>query len=607
MKNLRKWSALFLVLAMLLSACQTATLDKEAATESSAVTEAGATETASTDTATEGAEAPADGTYAGEARGKYGLMKVDVTVKDGAMTDIAITQSEESGFTAPVVTELIAKMIATNSADVDSVSGATLTSIGLRGAVTNALETANITLVAHESAATEQVFEDVTTDIVVVGAGGAGLSSAIEATQNGAKVIVVEKNGFMGGNTNYATGGMNAAGTPHQEAAGIEDSPELYYEDTMKGGKDLNDPALLKVLTEESAPALAWLETIGANLAEVGRSGGQSVNRIHKGPEGMPVGTHLMDVFAKNVETLGIDVRLYTKAVEILHDGNKVTGIKVETHDGQTYQINAKAVILASGGFGANPELVEKYNPALKGFGTTNQPNATGDALGLVEPLNVALTDIEQIQTHPTVVPIVNEMITEGMRGDGAILVNRAGERFTDELLTRDVVSKAILEQEGGTAFLVIDKTVFETASTFAKYMEQGYLKEGPKIADIASIIGCDAATLEKTITTYNEAVKAGSDSAFGRTSLDVALTEEPFYTVEVAPAIHHTMGGVKIDTTAEVINMDGQPVEGLYAAGEVTGGVHGGNRIGGNAVTDIVVFGRIAGKSAAEFVKSAQ
>ena len=379
----------------------------------------------------------------------------------------------------------------------------------------------------------------------------------------------------------------------------------LYIAVIDKGGKDLNDPELLTVLTEQSAPALEWLESIGAGLSEIGRSGGQSVDRIHKGPEGMPVGTHLMEVFTENVNELGIDVRLYTKAVELLHEGNQVTGVKVEYKDGQSYEIRSKAVVLATGGFGANPGLVETYNEELRGFGTTNSPGATGDALTLVEPLDVGLTDIEQIQTHPTVVPNVNETITEGVRGDGAILINRAGERFTDELLTRDVVSQAILAQEGGTAFLVLDSTVFGAASTYQDYLDQGYLKEGATLADIAEIIGCDPAALEASVTAYNESVEAGSDAEHGRTSLDVTLSESPFYTVEIAPAIHHTMGGVSIDPSGEVLHADGTPVDGLFAAGEVTGGVHGGNRIGGNAVTDIVVFGKIAGQSAVEFVQN--
>ncbi|MEL7647869.1 MAG: flavocytochrome c [Sedimentibacter sp.] len=538
----------------------------------------------------------------GEGYGKYGPFKVEVTLENSEIKDIVVIESSESGFTEPVIAQLTKQMIDSNSVDADAVTGATLTSFAFLNAVKDAVEQSGAVLTAKEVQAEAEKVEDVTTDIVIIGAGGAGLSAAIEATNAGAKVIVVEKNAFMGGNTNYATGGMNAAGTKYQEAKGIQDSPELFYADTMKGGKDLNNPELLKVFTEKSADTLYWLESLGADLSEVGRSGGQSVDRIHKGPGGMPVGTHLMSVFTDQVEKLEIEVRLNTKAVEILSDSNTVTGVKVEKN-GNSYNINAKAVILASGGFGANPEMIVKYKPALKGFGTTNAPGATGDALAMVEKLGVSLTDIDQIQTHPTVVPIINEMITEGIRGDGAILVNHEGQRFINELETRDVVSKAILEQNKATAFLVLDSQTYAKASTYEKYKNQGLLKEAQTLADLAKIMDVDAATLEATVAKYNEAVKAKSDAEFGRTSLDVELVTGPFYAVEISPAVHHTMGGVTINTSAEVINNSGETVTGLFAAGEVTGGVHGANRIGGNAVTDITVFGRIAGASAAAFI----
>ncbi|MDF2949510.1 MAG: flavocytochrome c, partial [Sedimentibacter sp.] len=410
----------------------------------------------------------------GEGSGKYGLFKVEVTLENSELKDIKVIESSESGFTEPVIEQLTKQMVDSNSVEVDAVTGATLTSFAFINAVKDAVEQSGAVLTAKEVQAGAEKVEDITTDIVIIGSGGAGLTAAIEATNAGAEVIVVEKNGFMGGNTNYATGGMNAAGTKYQEVDGIKDSAELYYSDTMKGGKNLNNPELLKVMTEKSAETLYWLETLGADLSEVGASGGQSVNRIHKGPGGMPVGTHLMNIFDQQIDKLGIEVKLYTKAVEILSAENKVTGIKVENKDGNSYNINAKAVILASGGFGANPELVEKFKPELKGFGTTNAPGATGDALALVEKLDVSFTDIEQIQTHPTVVPKINEMITEGIRGDGAILVNHEALRFINELETRDVVSKAILEQNGATAFLVLDKQVYEKASTYEKYKNQG-------------------------------------------------------------------------------------------------------------------------------------
>lgn len=545
-------------------------------------------------------------TVQGESQGKYGPVKVEVTIENSEIKNIEVLENSDSGFTKIVVDNLVEQMVKTNSTDADTVTGATITSGALIRAVSDAVKQADVTLTAKNVTKKLEPAEDTETDIVIIGAGGAGLTAAIEATNQGAKVIVVEKNAFMGGNTNYATGGMNAAGTKYQKEKGIEDSPELFYADTMKGGHDLNDPELLKVFTEKSAETLDWLESLGADLSIVGRSGGQSVDRIHKGPGGMPVGPHLMDVFQSQVQKLGIEVRLSTKAIEILTDDNgSAVGITVENKDGNTYNINAKAVIIASGGFGANPELVEKYKPKLKDFGTTNQPGATGDALLMAEKLNIGLTDIEQIQTHPTVVPIINEMITEGIRGDGAILVNHESKRFINELETRDVVSEAILAQEGSTAFLVLDKQVFDKASTYEKYKDQGLLKEAGSIEDLAEMMKIDATELKNTIDSYNGYVSGKSDEEFGRTSLDVELTQSPYYYVEIAPAIHHTMGGLKINTNTEVINNSGNVVPGLYAAGEVTGGVHGGNRIGGNAVTDITVFGKTAGANAATAVKT--
>jgi fumarate reductase flavoprotein subunit len=544
------------------------------------------------------------GIFTGESKGKNGVIKVEVNIDNAEIKDIKIVENHESDFTKNVLEQIPKAMIAANTGDVDVITGATLTSTAIITAVKDAITKSGITLTAKTASQDNKNAVDTSTDIVIIGSGGAGLTAAIESTMDGAKVIVVEKNSFMGGNTNYATGGMNAAGTKYQEAKGIKDSPELFYKDTMKGGHDLNDPELLKTLTEESAGALYWLESLGADLSKVSRSGGQSADRIHTTKEGAPVGSHLMKIFADNVKKLGIDVRLNTKAIEILSEGNKVTGIKVETSNGKQYVIKAKAVIVASGGFGANQEMVTKYKPDLKGFGSTNQPGATGDAFPMVEKLNVALVDMEQIQTHPTVVPVKNELITEGVRGEGAILVNRDGKRFINELETRDTVSKAILKQQGNKAFLVFDSGVVERLAAIKKYRDAGLLTEGASVAELAEKIKVSPQELGKTISNYNGYFKAEVDKEFKKRELAGELVKAPFYAVEVAPAIHHTMGGIKINTKAEVMNTSSKAVEGLFAAGEVTGGVHGGNRIGGNAVADIVIFGRIAGKSAVAYIK---
>ena len=245
-----------------------------------------------------------------------------------------------------------------------------------------------------------------------------------------------------------------------------------------------------------------------------------------------------------------------------------------------------------------------KYKPELKGFGSTNSPAITGEGIAMVESVGGALVDMTEIQTHPTVVHNNTAMITESVRGEGAILVNRDGKRFINELETRDVVSKAELAQEGKSAFLVFDETVRENLSAINGYINKGYAVSGNDLEELAKKVGINGKNLVATMKQYNEYVKAGKDTEFNKNILPRELTKAPYYAIEVSPAVHHTMGGVSINTSAEVLTADGKVIKGLYAAGEITGGVHGGNRIGGNAVTDIVVFGKIAGDNAAEYSK---
>nr|WP_307991535.1 flavocytochrome c [uncultured Niameybacter sp.] len=443
------------------------------------------------------------------------------------------------------------------------------------------------------------------TDVVIVGAGGGGLSAAIEAHDAGANVIIVEKMPFVGGNTARATGGINAAGSVFQKRDGIVDSPELHYEDAMKGGEYKNDPELLKYMTEHAADAIDWLTALGADVSEVGAAGGASAKRIHRPVGGGAVGNHLVEVLSANTEERGIKTMLETRATELIFEDGKVTGIKATSSKGDEYIIHADAVVLASGGFGNNPELYTKYQPQLKGFVTTNQVGATGDGIIMGEAVGADLTDIEEIQIHPTVHQATASLITEGVRGDGAILVNTKGERFTNELLTRDKVSANILAQDNGYAYLVFDQHVRDTLSAIEKYIGQGIVTEAPTVAELAAKIGVDAKTLENTVATYTTYAKAGKDDAFGREIMESTLEMAPYYAIQIAPGVHHTMGGLKINTDTQVINTSGEPIPGLYAAGEVTGGVHGAERLGGNALTDIIVYGRQAGIKASAFAMS--
>lgn len=547
------------------------------------------------------------GTYEGEGQGHAGIIKVSVVVNETEIEKIDIVEFNDSEFAVDPANQLVERILEANSGQVDAIAGASITSKGVLDAVNAALAQAYVAgagqIIASTEASEEAAkLEDKETDIVIIGAGGAGLTAAIEATQNGAKVIVVEKMPMVGGNTKYATGGLNAAETSVQKDKGIDDTVAIFIEDTMKGGGNINNPELVKVLAERSAETVEWLMSIGADLTDVGRMGGASKDRTHRPTGGAPVGQHVVDVLYAKAQELGIEVLLESKVVEIIGDSTAVNGVVVETANGN-FNINSKAVIIATGGFSADNELVSQFDPALKGYGTTNHPGATGDVLSFAKNLNLSYVDMEQIQTHPTVMPSNNYMITEAVRGNGAILVNREGKRFVNELDTRAVVSDALLAQEGASGYLFFDQSVRESLKAIDGYYNKGFLIEGETIEAIAAELNVDPAVLQETVETYNTYVAGGTDTDFARQDMPRNLSVGPYYAVEVAPAIHHTMGGLKITTNGEVLNDSDVVVNGLYAAGEVTGGVHGNNRLGGNAMADITIFGRIAGKNAAQSV----
>ena len=439
------------------------------------------------------------------------------------------------------------------------------------------------------------------TDIVIIGSGGAGLSSAITATEKGAKVIVLEKMAYFGGNSNRSEGEMNAAGTKQQKAHGItDDTPERFAADTIRGGHGLNDPALVKALTENAASAEEWLLDLGAHFCHrMGRGGGQTRARGHGPCDGSPVGIEIMRVLGERADKDHIDMRLNNRVTKILMKNGKVSGVQVKTPKGME-TINAKAVILATG---ANHKMVEKYRPELKGFSTTNHPGATGDGIILAQQVGAGLTDIEQIQIHPTVIKKNGALISESMRARGGFLLNKNGKRFTNELLTRDVVSANELKQPGGIAYLVIDNSIYSKNKMAQNYTAEKLMTKCDTIADVAKLIGVDEKVVQASFDQYHKAFDNKKDDLFGRPEMLIRMDQAPYFVAEVTPGIHHTMGGVKIDPQAEVLTPEKKPIPGLFAAGEVTGGVHGGNRIGGNAVADIITFGRISANSALKYI----
>ena len=600
-------------------------------------------------------DAGVSGDFTGTAKGFGGDVSVTLTLTDGAITGCTAEGKDE---TLGVGSEAIAKMpgeiAESGSIAVDGVSGATVTSTAIKEAAAAALTAAGLnpddykTAVEKTGSAEDSTVE---ADVVVVGAGGAGMTAAITAAGEGKSVVILESQSMVGGNSVRATGGMNAGKTVYQdenefgESAGVEktlktaaekyadnetitalaktvseqwaayqanptgyfDSVELMELDTMIGGKGINAPELVEPLCANSADAIDWLDEHGIPLHNVSSFGGASVKRIHRpvNAEGktVSVGSYMIPLLQENCEKAGVKMMLDTTATEILTDANgAAVGVKATGASGETVTVNAKAVVLASGGFGANLDMVVKYKPELKGFMTTNAPGIQGQGIEMAQAIGAATVDMDQIQIHPTVEANTAALITEGLRGDGAILINEEGQRFIDEVGTRDVVSAAEIAQTGSYSWLVVDQAMVDASSVIQGYIKKGYTVTGATYEELGKAMGVDAAAFAETMEKWNGYVEAKNDPDFGRTSFANPLNTAPYYAVKVTAGVHHTMGGLKINANTEVLNEKGEVIPGLFAAGEVTGGVHGANRLGGNAVADFTVFGRIAGAAASDY-----
>jgi fumarate reductase flavoprotein subunit len=445
-----------------------------------------------------------------------------------------------------------------------------------------------------------------TFDIIVVGSGGTGMTAAISAHDAGAKVVLLEKMSAVGGNTNFAEGGMNASETALQKKEGIEDSNELFAKDTFIGGKELGNMELINYMCKNSNAAIERLAERGMLLTKLSTSGGASVPRIHRPEDGSAVGMYLTTHMNELCIEKGVGALTDMDVQALIMEDGKVAGVVV--NDGKAdIEYRAPVVILATGGFGANHEMLAEYRPELLNAVTTNQPGAQGDGIILATAVGADTVGLEHIQVHPTVEQNTSTLLSEGIRGDGAILINAEGNRFTNELLTRDKVTAIEWEQPGGWAYAVFDKHVYDDNTSIKKKFEShGLLLSGTTLEELAaSMEKIDPAKFISAVNTYNECIEKGIEDPFGRTASLKPIVNPPYYAIKIAPGIHHTMGGLKIDVNTRVLNTQGSPIPGLFAAGEVAGGVHGGNRLGGNSVCDINVFGHHAAESALEYLKT--
>ncbi len=565
---------------------------------------------------------PAGGTATvGTGMGKHGNVHVEVVTDGGKIVRITVLDSRETSGLGDVAMEKLGKLIVDNQTlNVDSVSGATLSSAAFTMAVADALDKAGEDSAEWEKrdhvseAAHENVPDQV--DVVVVGAGGAGFAAAITAANAGKNVLLLEKLGTYGGSTALSGGEFAAPGNwVQQQDPSIEDSPEKLAEDMLVGGGNLGDPDLVNVIANGALDASQWL-TFEAGVSwehDMLFFGGHSVERsiIPTGHTGSEITTKLT-TRASNIANLTVLDNM--QVTELITTDGAVSGVKAQsTTAGDEYTINCGAVVLTCGGFGANVEMRAQYNPDMgEQFKSTDSVGAQGEGITMAQAIGADVVNMDLIQTYPTCDIETGALLYVGdMRlDDRAIMINKEGKRFVEELDTRDVLSAAVLSQTDGIAYMIFDQAGADAtgllrihSDEYENLLSRGMITTGDTFEAVAEPFGIDAAALEETVSHWNEMCDAGEDTDFGYRDEMMKIDTPPYYVLVYTPAVHYTMGGLHINTDAQVLDTEGNPIPGLYSAGENAGGKMGNNRLGSTSMADIHVFGRIAGANAAAYV----
>ncbi len=558
--------------------------------------------------------------------GGKGAIEVAVTVdENGAVTAIEVTKNgDTAGISDPAVAQIPDLIVEQQTANVDAVAGATKTSDAIMAAVLDAVTKAGLDTVKW-STKVETVAEkakDVTieTEIVVIGGGGAGLAAAVRANQLGSKVLVLEKMGKVGGNTILAGGALNAVNDRSEQAIAYNDSVEWHYTQTLSGGDYQGDPLLVHTLVSNAWDGVQWLMDLGMEFqdetAGLFTVTGGLWPRAHKPVE--PLGTGFFKTYMNYIDSHdNVDVMLNTCATEILVDENgKACGVVATGETGNTVTVKAsKGVVVATGGFAANVELRSAYNTQWADLGdsikSTNHAGATGDGIKMLQKLGADFVQMGNIQLLP-----LGDPVTGSLSGniehdvETRIFINKEGNRFVNEGGRRDDMTNALFAQTDAYMWVVMDSDTYPTGDernnfgeTANQLVEAGRAVKADTLEELAEKMNVPADTLIAAVTEFNRHAEggdlAGTPDEFGRTLYKTPIDTAPFYAAARIPTVHHTMGGVRINVNAQVLDENGNVIPGLYAAGEVTGGIHGANRLGGNALTDTVVFGRIAGESA--------
>lgn len=553
-----------------------------------------------------------NGSYKGEANGANGPIKVEVTVKKDKIEDIKIIESNESDGVSDLALKQIPKAIVKNQGlDVDAISGASSTSNAIVDAVKNALEKSEVDIATMSKVKVNlpkaKKISKTDYDVVVIGGGGAGLTSAITAAEKGANVVLLEKLPVLGGNTLISGGEMATPNNWLQEEEGIKDSKDLFYEDIIKGGDYENDPALVRVLADNALSGAEWLrDDVKVEFEDyLLFFGGHSVKRslVPKNASG----AELIKKLEKKARDSKVTILTETDAKKISTSNGKNFNRVESKINGKDVTFTAKdGIIITSGGFGSNLEMRKKYNKDMdEKILATTSAGSMGDGILIGDSIGAGTTDMEFIQTYPTCDPETGRLLYVGdVRMEGrSILVNKEGKRFVEELERRDVISKAVTRQSDGYSYMFWDQSAMDTSKVdkthqkeYDSLIERGLLFKANTIEAAAKHFNINDTELKKTINNYNQYSKDGKDLEFNKRGKLVEFSNGPYYIMKSIPAVHHTMGGLTINTKAQLLDGDKNPIPNVYAAGEVTGDVHGTNRLGSDAIADIIVFGRIAG-----------
>lgn len=600
------------------------------------------------------------GTYTASAKGMGGDVKVSVTFSATDIVSVKVDQHNETpGVGDAAIKTIPGKIVQGQTLNVDVVAGASISSKAILAAVEECVKKAGGDVAALKAkkvaAAAKAADVTETADVVIIGAGGAGLAAAVTAHQAGSSVLILEKMPKVGGNTIISGAAYNSADPARQAlspaeagpeatiqaliaakpasdlhaqmqaqlkkeyeaykasaAKGLFDSPTLHALQTYEGGDRVGDLVLIKNYTSKTLDGVKWLESLGMKFNDTCFTVlGALWQRSHKPVK--PLGTGYIDAYTTYISANKIPVMLETTAKKIIMKNGRAVGVEAVGPTGNKITITAKkGVILATGGFAKNIEMRQKYNKHWKTLDasimSTNHPGATGDGIVMGEAVGADLVGMEWIQLLPMGDPQTGSLsgnIEQGV--EDRIFVNKQGNRFVDEGARRDTMTNALFQQDGSTMWVILDKHSYPTGATKNNFNESidelvaaGRAYKADTIEALAAQIKVPAANLAKAVADFNANVDAKTKDAFGRTLYSHKIDTAPYYAGARVPTVHHTMGGVKVNTDCQVIDKSGKIIAGLYAAGEVTGGLHGSNRLGGNALADTVVNGRIAGASAA-------